>query len=69
MIARTTPVYTYAIRHPEYGVLLKLDASIADARRWAKRALGLPPSAVSRHMEPPAPKVPTGSILYRRRPR
>jgi hypothetical protein len=41
---------TYLIQTEEYGTLRKADDCIADARKWAKQALGVGPRNVSREV-------------------
>lgn len=41
---------TYLIQTTEYGTLRKAEDSIAAARKWAQRALGVGPRAVSREV-------------------
>lgn len=41
---------TYLIQTEKYGTLRKADDTIADARRWAKSALGVGPRSVSREI-------------------
>jgi hypothetical protein len=41
----------YDVQTDRYGVIGILRDDIASARKWAKQALGLPPSAVSAHRE------------------
>ena len=41
---------TYLIQTEDYGTLRKAADSIADARKWAQRALGVGPRNVSREV-------------------